>query len=79
MTLLDALPRTEQGEILLSPAGMIDGVEVEGSVKQEWLAQILPEVATATVPLSAEALERLKNIDSYWAQNATRWRDEGRI
>lgn len=77
MTLLEAL--TVDDQILLSPAGSDNGQPIDGVVDPMWFAKTCPELAQATVPLTDEQYAQLHAIDHYWAQNAARWRSEGRI
>lgn len=78
MTLIDVLPK-EFGKIVLSPGGSINGENIDAHVDQQWFINNFPEIANAEVPLTDEQLQKLKNIDVYWKQNAERWRLEGLI
>ena len=77
MTLLECI--VEDGIIILDPAGKQNGQHLTGGVSPEWFVQNYPDLATATLPLTQEHFEKLKNIDKYWTQNAERWRSEGLI
>lgn len=77
MTLLEAI--TVDGAIQLSPGGGSDGQLVDGEVDPVWFATAFPALAQSVVPLAAERYAELRGIDQFWAQNAERWRAEGRI
>ena len=77
MTLLDAI--TSGGVIQLSPAGSDDGQPLDGEADPTWFAAAFPVLAQSAVPLTAERYIELRGIDQFWAQNAERWRAEGRI
>ena len=77
MTLLDAL--TIDNIIRLSPGGSADGQPIVGDVDPAWFAETFPMLAEASVPLTDEQYAQLKAVDPFWAQNAERWRAEGRI
>ena len=79
MTLLDKLPRSENGEIILSPGGKVDGTPVNTTVSPVWFSENFPDLATAELPLTEDLFQRLRGIDPYWRQNAERWRSEGLI
>ena len=64
---------------MLDPAGSCNGVDLPGEVDPAWFAKAFPELAEATVPLTDEQYAQLCGIDRFWAANAERWRDEGRI
>lgn len=79
MTLLEILPKNEFGEIVLAPGKSIAGEVHDATASPAWFAETFPDLAHATVPLADGQYAKLKAIDSYWAQNAERWRDEGLI
>jgi hypothetical protein len=77
MTLLEAI--TADDQIVLSPAGSDIGQPIDGVVDPMWFAGAFSALAQATVPLTDEQYAELRGIDAFWAQNAERWRSEGRI
>lgn len=79
MTLLEILPKTEAGEIILTPGKKIAGEYHDSTASPTWFAETFTDLAQATVPLTDEQYSKLTAIDSYWAQNAERWRDDGLI
>lgn len=78
MSLVEAITG-ENGVIVLDPGAMIDGQGQVGFVEPEWFQTTFPALAAAPVPLSSDDFAELKAIDSFWSQNADRWRQEGRI
>lgn len=76
---LDVIPTDEDGMICLSPAGLADGEPIDGVVDKEWFRNSFPDLATAPVPLSQGLFDELCAIDSFWSQNAQKWRAEGLI
>lgn len=79
MTLLEALPKNNDGQIVLSPAGEQDGKPLEGTVDPNWFETVFPTLANAEVPLSDENFQALRSIDMFWTANADKWRDAGLI
>ena len=79
MLLVDVLPKNSDGDIVISPGGMIVGEPVDGTVNVDWFKANYPQFANAEVPLSDEQYQALQNIDAFWKQNAERWRAEGII
>ena len=77
MTLLEAI--TTGSSIILSPAGSDNGQLIVGEADPVWFADAFPELAQAPVPLADGQYAQLCAIDRFWAQNAERWRAEGRI
>lgn len=54
MTFIDALPKTEDGQIIFSPAGDFNEMFVDGTVSVEWFENAFLDLAVATVPLTDE-------------------------
>lgn len=79
MTLIEALPKNDDGNIKLEPAGIKDNKYINGYVYREWFENNFGTLANATVPLTDEQFTQLKNIDQFWKMNAEKWRDEGLI
>lgn len=79
MTLIDKLPKNEEGQIILSPGGSINGKPVDGVVEPTWFSENFPEIANAEVPLGDKEYQALRGIGDFWRQNAERWRAEGLI
>lgn len=80
MTLLQALPKDSDGEIVLNPAGMTsDGKVLVGAVDATAFANNFDALAGASVPLSDADFAALKAIDEFWSANADTWRAAGLI
>lgn len=77
--MIDALPKNEDGLIILKPAGSIDGNLIGGEVDPNWFVEHFEELAHSIVPLTEEKYSDLKSIGQFWATNAKRWRDQGII
>lgn len=79
MRLIDALPKSPDGMIVLNPAGESGGTSIAGEVSPALFTELFPELANAPVPLDSGTFAALKSIDRFWAENAERWRSEGII
>lgn len=79
MTILDVLPKDDEGKIILEPAGEYQGKAIKGSVSPSFLTENFREIATSELPLSEELFNQLKGIDRFWSVNVEKWRSEGLI
>lgn len=79
MTLVEALPKNDEGQIALDPGGIVDGEPSPGGVDVQWFEINFPELAQASCPINNDQLLILQSIDSFWAENAVRWRADGII
>jgi len=76
--LVDVLPKDENGQIILDPAGKMGEETYAGTVNAEWFVNVF-QVAIASVPLSDADFATLKGIDDFWGINAYKWREQGII
>lgn len=79
MSLINALPKNDEGNIILSPGGKCEDILLDGEVEIDWFVKNYPELANSEVPLIDENFAALKSIDDYWEQNAIQWRAGGFI
>jgi hypothetical protein len=74
-TLVDVLPKNDDGRIIFSPAGKSGDTYIDGSVGVEWFKNVFTNLANATAnPLTQTNYEALKSIDMFWKINAINWR-----
>lgn len=76
-TLVEILPKNDDGRIIFSPAGKSGDTYIDGSVGVEWFKNVFPAIANATIPLAQEHYEALKAVDEFWKINAINWRKNG--
>ena len=79
MILVDVLPKSNDGRIVLSPAGSTRNKPIDGLVDVEWFKSKFVDLANTTIPLNNANLKTLKGIDDFWSVNADRWRENGII
>jgi hypothetical protein len=79
-TLVDTLPKNDDGRIIFNPAGEMNNTFIAGSVGVEWFKNVFTDLANATAsPLTQTNYEALKAIDMFWKINAINWRKNGVI
>ncbi|MCE5220049.1 MAG: hypothetical protein LLF98_01975 [Clostridium sp.] len=78
MTLIEALPKNEDGQIILNPGGIMDGVSIQCTVDTRWFETNYSNIANVEVPLTQEQLNILK-IDVFWSENVDKWKMQGII
>ena len=80
MTLLQALPRTDEGDIALPVAAIQGDTELPGTTTAEFVMETFGTVADKTVPLGDGDYESLLTASSHvWRLNWQRFREAGVI
>lgn len=80
MLLVDALPRSDMGDILLPAARIVDGQTETGTVTDDVVETIFANFVDLSVPLSSDDFDRLlANSTPLWRTNWDMWREQGVI
>ena len=80
MNLIDALPRTNDDNVLIPIGAICDGVEYPGEVSLMWVNTVFADYVGLQVPLTDEQYQGIRAVVSgNWPLNWQRFREQGII
>lgn len=81
MTLIEALPRNEEGDIVIPVAGITgDGTRLPGTTSENFLRAMFPDHVDLAVPLSEPDYQSLLDLSTpNWKLNWQEFRSAGII